>query len=92
MFDLFLYMNFNYVYNCCRYRVARVEWIEDIQPTEGSPESEDVSLIIFFVYAFCADYMGDNILSFCQCNHHCPSLLSSKKKIKNIIQACFCQM
>jgi len=45
---LVLCMNFNFVYNWCRYRVAQVEWIEDIQPPQGSPESEDVSLMLFF--------------------------------------------
>ena len=29
-------------------RVAQVEWIEDIQAPQGSPESEDIILMIFF--------------------------------------------
>jgi len=36
--NLPLYLNVS-----CRYRVAEVEWIQDIMPPEGTKEREDVS-------------------------------------------------
>lgn len=34
-----------FVLHLCSYRVAEVEWVQDIKPPEGSVDREDVSLL-----------------------------------------------